>query len=132
MVVLAVVGETDDRVLVDDAHGFTALVHDGAEVLVKPGRPQRHLAPVFVDIDHAALRTGVRRRVEVVDGCLAPVQVEDASESQAAQSRADDGDLMMCGHSELLSLGVLEIPLISTRMLHSNRASPGPANKSSP
>ncbi len=58
-------GQVDHGLVVEDAHGLAAGVYQRTEAVVETGRPQRFLAGVLMDVEHAALRPGGRRRVEI-------------------------------------------------------------------
>ncbi|GGO47975.1 hypothetical protein GCM10012286_42510 [Streptomyces lasiicapitis] len=75
--------------LVEDARRLAALAMTVPEALVKTGGTQRGLPGLLVDVQHAALGAGGRGRVEVEDGGLDAVQVQDAGERETAEARAD-------------------------------------------
>jgi hypothetical protein len=62
------------------------------ELLVQAGGAQRPLTGVVVDVEHAALGPRRRRGVQIEDGGLDAAHVQDTSEHEPAEARADDGD----------------------------------------
>lgn len=85
--------EQDRPVLVEHAARFAACMDKGAEDLMQAGRPQRLLARVLMNVEHAALAARLRRSVRFIDGGGDAVDVQHAGEHQPAQPRADDGDM---------------------------------------
>ena len=90
----AVVGVVEQHraVLVEHARRLAALVDDRAELLGETGRFERELPVVLVDVELAALCAGLCRGLRLVDGGGDAVDVEEASEGEAAEARTDDGD----------------------------------------
>src|ERR1700722_18776443 len=80
---------------------------DSTEFFVEASRLQRELTVILVDVEHPALRARRRRRIGFVDGGLDAVNAENASESEAAEAGADDGDGV---HVLLCSWNVVPIP----------------------
>jgi hypothetical protein len=62
-------------------------VNDRAELAGEAGRFERGLPVLLVDVELAALRTGRRRRIGLVDRCRDAVDVEDARKGEAAKAR---------------------------------------------
>ncbi len=56
----------------------------------EPGRGERGLAVLLVDVELAALGAGACRRFRLVDRRRDAAKVEDPREDKAAQARADD------------------------------------------
>jgi hypothetical protein len=77
-------------VLVEHAGSLAALVDDRAELVGEAGRFERELPVVLVDVELAALRAGLRRRIRLVDRRGDAMDVEDACEGEAAEARTDD------------------------------------------
>ncbi|TYB71088.1 TetR/AcrR family transcriptional regulator [Nonomuraea sp. PA05] len=88
---LAVVGLVEEHgaVLVEEPHGLAALVDEAGELLEQAGVLEGVLPVVAVDVEHAALRAGLRRGLGLVDGRGDAVDVQDAGERQPAERRAD-------------------------------------------
>ena len=57
---------------------------------------ERELSVVLVNVEHPALRAGLRRGLRLVDRRGDAVDVEDACEGEAAEARTDDRD--WCRH----------------------------------
>ncbi len=90
----AVVGlvEEERAVRVEHPRRLGAFTDDPAELVEQPGRLQRELSVVVMDVEHPALRAGAGRRIGLVDGSGDAVDVQDASESQPAEAGANDRD----------------------------------------
>ena len=80
----------DIAVLVEYPRCLTAGVDDFEELIEESRSLQRELPVVFVDIEHAALRSRVCRGFRFVDRRRNAMDVEDAGESQPAEPRTDD------------------------------------------
>jgi len=82
----------------DDSASWTTAGQDrGPELLHQTGRLQRGLPVVVVDVEHAALRAGVRGALRLVHDGLDAVDLKDAGEGEAAEPGADDGDWCVHG-----------------------------------
>jgi hypothetical protein len=77
---------------VDDASGLAARMDQRPELVMQPSGPQRGLAGLLVNVEHAALGTGARSWLQVEDGGLDAVDVQHFGQSQAAEPAADDRD----------------------------------------
>ncbi len=77
---------------IEHPRGLGAGVDEAEESVVKTRCAQRFLTGVAVDVELTTLPSRVRRGVEIVDGAGDAVNVENARESETAQSGADDGD----------------------------------------
>src|SRR5271156_4934380 len=89
---IVVIVEQDVAVLVECPRCLTAGV-DNLEKLLEESRCLKCKLPVvFVDIEHAALRSRVRRGLRFVDRRSNTVNVKDACKCQAAEPGTDDRD----------------------------------------
>jgi hypothetical protein len=86
----AVVGHVEQHraVPVEDAGGFAALVDDRAELFGEAGGGECRLTVLFVDVELATLGAGMRRGVGLVDRRGDAMDMEDASQDEAAKARA--------------------------------------------
>jgi len=91
---------------VDDALGILAGQGEGPEGVEQAGIDQCPLAAVRRDVEQAALRPRGRARVGFVDGGGDAVDVQYPGQHEAAQSRTDDGNVVLHSSTLLLSAGM--------------------------
>jgi hypothetical protein len=105
---VAVVGFVEQHrpVPVEHARSLAARVDDRAERVGEARSFERALPVVLMDVEMAALRTGLRGGLRLVDRRGNAVHVEDAGEDEAAGDRTDDDDWYQHGFRRLVRVGV--------------------------